>query len=153
MLTYRHYRNAAHGIIHSMASGIWHDGKAFLAEHLAVAAHRAGAPEVRLDLTAGRVEPPAAASPSLAWYVAEFGRRWTDYVRGVGADPAGVRAVYITAVCDLARLRPAPALGGEEATLTALTATIVDDRGRSHVAAPPLQELYAVGDGPPEAAT
>ena len=150
MPTYRHYRDAAHGLVHSMASGMWHDGNAFLAEHLAVAALRAGVAEVRLDLVGGRIDPPTAATPSLAWYVAEFGRRWPEYVRRVSGDPAGVRGVEVSAVCDLTRRRPARALVGEEATIVALTAIITDDRGRRHVGAPPLRELYAVGDGMPE---
>ena len=150
---YRYYKDAAHSIVHSLASGLWHDGKAYLAEHLASAALRDSTSEVRLNFMDKRVEPLTAATPSLNNYVEQFSRRWAEYVERVGGDPARVRAVYIAAICDLSRPHPAPELGGQQATILELTGTIVDDRGQSHVSAPPLGELYATVGKHPDAAT
>jgi hypothetical protein len=134
---------AAHNVLHQMASGLAHDGQGFLAQHLAWAAARAEAPEIRLDLVAGRVEPPAAATPALTAYAAAWRERWPAILAGVGADPAAVGSLVVVAAFDLARRASAgDFLDGDGAWVSAQAAVITDARGVAHVGAPPRNQLY-----------
>jgi hypothetical protein len=140
---YRRLSAAAHNVLHAMASGLAHDGEAYFADHLAWAAARAGAAEIRLDLLAGTVEPAEAATPALVRY-AERGRAWWPAtLAGVGADPARVRSVVVRGILDPGRREAAGGrLGGEAARVVALTAVVTDDRGVAHVGAPPRDQLH-----------
>jgi hypothetical protein len=140
---YRRLTAAAHNILHAMASGLAHDGDGYFAEHLARAAARAGAPEIRLDLLAGTVTPPEAATPALARY-AELGRRWwPETAAGVGADLAQVRGAEVRATFEPGhRGAGGSGPGGEAARVAELTAVVTDDRGVAHVGAPPRSQLH-----------
>ena len=150
MSSYRRLSAAAHNVLHAMASGLAHDGEAYFVEHLGRAAARARTPEIQLDLVAGTVSPPEAASPALVRYARRGRDEWPATVAGVGADPARVRAVVVRAVFELGRRDSS---GGESpaagAHVAELTATIVDDRGAAHVGAPPRSQLYLAPESPP----
>ena len=139
----RRFQAAAHNILHSMASGLAHDGTAFLAGHLGHAAARAEVATVRLDLFAGVVEPSEAAFPALVHYAQDWCARWPSIVAALGADPSAVQGIIIEATCDLARRSPAQEfLDGEQAYVVSLTCTIIDTAGATHTSEPPRNQLY-----------